>query len=166
MTSSKLPSIQYLYEVFDYDLESGALTWREKTNNVVEVGGAAGYIREDGYVEVGLAGHPHRAHRVIWAMLYGYWPDHLIDHKNGIRHDNSFENLRYTDRTLNLQNQRKARPGSKSGLLGVSPTPAGKWRATIRVDGRWIQLGTFPSALIAHTVYVKAKRYLHPACTI
>lgn len=163
-------TVERLREALTYDPLTGVLTWRiTVNNNKGQAGEAAGYLREDGYVEIALDGSPYRAHRIAWALAYGVWPKGLLDHKNGVRHDNRIDNLRPTTRALNLQNQRGARSNSKSGLLGVTATPRANgpaWRATIKVDGRQVHLGTFPSPELAHAAYVEAKRRLHPACTI
>lgn len=165
-------TVERLRELLAYDPETGVLTWIVNASQV-PAGTIAGYVREDGYVEVGVDGHPYRGHRIAWALHHGAWPEGLLDHRNGVRHDNRIENLRPTTRGLNLQNQRRARSNNKSGYLGVSPASrcplsgvVTAWRATIKANGRFIQLGTFPSPVIAHAVYVKAKRYLHPACTL
>lgn len=161
-------------EMLSYDPETGIFRWLKTANsNGARQGQQAGYVREDGYVEIAVANRPYRAHRIAWAFVHGEWPQHLLDHINGDRSDNRIFNLRPATRATNLQNQTQPRSNNRSGYLGVCVATRCKlsglptaWRATIKHDGRQLHLGNFPSPLIAHAVYVKAKRYLHPACTL
>lgn len=89
-----------------------------------------------------------------------------VDHINGARGDNRWANLRKVSRSVNLQNQRGARPGSVSGLLGVAPAPGGRWRASIRVNNTQTHLGYFADPNEAHKTYLKAKRKLHEGNTL
>lgn len=79
---------------------------------------------------------------------------------NGVRSDNRWANLRMVSRSVNNQNQRRARKDNKSGLLGVRPNRA-RWAASIFVYGKKHHLGTYDTAEEAHAVYIKAKRGLH-----
>lgn len=69
-----------------------------------------------GYVRVYVYGLPgkqrslKRAH-VIWWKATGKWPEFPLDHINGTRDDDRFENLRPTDRYLNMRNQKRHRNG-------------------------------------------------------
>ena len=53
---------------------------------------------------------PYRAHRVIWALVHGEWPEGQIDHINGVRDDNRLENLRVV---TNQDNQKKHKETQK-----------------------------------------------------
>jgi hypothetical protein len=60
------------------------------------------------------------AHRVAWALVTGAWPAEDIDHKNGRKDDNRFDNLRLASKRLNQENLRRAQKNNPWGLLGVS----------------------------------------------
>jgi hypothetical protein len=79
--------------------------------------------------------------------------------------NNAIANLRDVSPKVNKQNSRKAMIDSISGCLGVSQSKK-RWKASIRVDGRSLYLGSFDTAELAHAAYVCAKRRLHEGCTI
>lgn len=99
--------------------------------------------------------------------MAGDWPAGNIDHVNGSRSDNRWSNLRVGSQALNAQNLRGPRRDNMIGLLGVSlDKRRGTYRAQIMVDGKSRHLGTFGDPQSAHQAYLKAKRTLHPGCTI
>lgn len=88
-----------------------------------------------------------------------------IDHKDGDKTNNAWENLRQVTDAVNAQNQRKAKIQSKSGLLGVRINGI-YFQAVIGVDGRNMYLGTFKTAKEAHERYLEVKREIHEGCTL
>lgn len=78
-----------------------------------------------------------------------------IDHINGNKLDNRRNNLRACSRTQNKQNQHKVM--SASGFKGVSRAGKAyktkKWIATIRNNGKQINLGYFETSHQAAVVY-------------
>jgi hypothetical protein len=64
-----------------------------------------------------------------------------------------------------MQNHRKARSDSKSQLIGAMPHQ-GRWRSDIKLNGKKTYLGVFDTKELAHEAYIKAKREMHPFCTI
>lgn len=102
--------------------------------------------RSSGYRMVCVFGREYRAHRIIWLMQTGEWPESDIDHINGVRHDNRLANLRAVSHATNLRNQsRNSR--NTSGFAGVSwHKGAEKWSAQIKVNGKKVHLGLFATA--------------------
>jgi hypothetical protein len=99
--------------------------------------------------------------------MTGEWPGGVIDHINGNRADNRWQNLRPSDATLNQQNQRKAKTGNITGLLGVALCKeSGKYIAQITHEYRHFHLGKFNTPEEAYAAYLGAKRVIHKACTI
>ncbi len=102
------------------------------------------------------------AHQVVWAIVTGEWPGREIDHKNTIRSDNRFDNLRQATATENQRNKRFY--GNTAGFKGVyknNPAyPNSTYRATIMVDGKYQYLGTFKTAEDAHAAYCAATERL------
>lgn len=154
-----------LKELLHYDPETGVFTWRIRTSNRVKVGDVAGSAAAYGYLEIGIDGVTAKSHRLAFLYMTGEWPEHDVDHINGIRTDNRWANLRTATRSQNLQNLRAAKSNSKTGLLGVSPYN-GTFRASIKHNGKQITLGRFSCPHAAHAAYLKAKAELHPFSTL
>lgn len=90
-----------------------------------------------------------------------------IDHINGNGFDNRRANLRVVCRSVNAQNQKRARVNNKCGLLGVCWNKQNKrWKACIWLDAISKHLGYFDTPELAHAAYIEAKRKLHVGCTI
>ncbi|MDE2434711.1 MAG: HNH endonuclease [Sphingomonadales bacterium] len=84
----------------------------------------------------------------------------LVDHINGNRLDNRRENLRLATHAQNACNN--AAIVGTSARRGVSwHTSRGKWRATIKVDGRARHVGYFATEDDAAAAYDKAATDLH-----
>lgn len=84
------------------------------------------------------------AHRVIWAMTNGWWPE-AIDHVDGCKSNNSISNLRAVSHAENMKNLPRAANNS-SGATGVSwNKKMNAWTASIQVDSRLMHIGAFSS---------------------
>ena len=156
-----------LHSLLDYDQDTGVFTWK-KSIGAAKQGKVAGYLCNK-HVQIRLYKKLHYAHRLAWLYVYGYEPKD-IDHINGNPIDNRIINLRSVDHTTNMQNIRKARSDNVCGFLGVETiirkTTKTKYRATIIVHGKRIELGKFDNPVDAHNKYIEAKRKLHDGCTI
>lgn len=157
-------SREAMMELLRYDPETGEFWWTDKAPKKV-AGKLANAKDRLGYVCLKINGKMYKAHRLAWAFVHGEFTDQNIDHINGNPSDNRISNLRLVSHSVNLQNQRKARSDSSTGLLGVSPNGAG-WRAGIRVNGKKVNLGTHKTPQLAHLAYVEAKRKYHEGCTL
>ena len=92
---------------------------------------------------------------------YGTWPNHNIDHINGIRDDNRIENLRDCEQKYNTHN-RCADKDTISTYKGVYWLKRNrKWRAMITANGKRISLGCYDSEIEAAKAYDKSAKYLH-----
>jgi hypothetical protein len=176
MAKSQLPAPEVLRNLLDYDLNTGALTWRArpigcfptaqsgKTWNARYAGKLAGSFDPEGYRTVTVFGTRYRAHRVAWAIHHGEWPKGEIDHINHVRDDNRIKNLRVVDVVHNARNQ-SLYTNNKSGVIGVCfEKRTRSWRAYIRTDTCNQHLGrfkTFEEAAAARTAAEPANGY-HP----
>jgi hypothetical protein len=155
-----------LRQVLDYSPQTGVFTWRERVAKCVHIGGVAGCKEKRiGYITIGVDGQIYKAHRLAWLYMTGNWPIKFIDHINGQKSDNRFENLREVCEDGNAQNIRKPNKRNKSGFLGVIRFQ-NKWRANITVNGKTRRIGDYNTPEEAHQAYLKSKRELHAACTV
>lgn len=151
-------------ELLQYNKETGELRWKHRslewfrhcklperqqgTWNTRYAGKLAGrkWVREDGYskIYVAVLGKRVLAHRLIWLLVTGAWPDGHIDHVNNNSLDNRWSNLRVVTGGQNSRNLSKSRANT-SGVTGVSKTPRGgdKWRARVKFEGKEYHLGCF-----------------------
>ena len=102
------------------------------------------YIQHSGYFAGQVLQTMYMAHRIIWCMMTGKWPN-KIDHINGDPSDNRWINLREATLTENQQNRRIGK-NNRSGVMGVRwNKKSQKWRATITANKEQIHLGSFSS---------------------
>lgn len=112
-----------------------------------------------GYLYISLCNNNISAHRIAWLLMTGEWPESMVDHRNGDRHDNRWLNLRASNHSHN--NQNKTKTVSSTGFMGVYPE-RGRYRAVIKNNNRQIYLGAFSTPEAAHHAYLQAKRRYHP----
>jgi hypothetical protein len=143
-----------------YEYKDGNLIYKIKTSNRVNVGDVVGSINKyTGYVEMYFNKKRVKAHRLIWIYHNGAIPNTLvIDHINGIRHDNRIENLRLVTNTQNSYNRPKTKRNA-SGYKGVYwNIGAKKWESKIQIDGILKHLGLFITKELAYDAYCKAAK--------
>jgi hypothetical protein len=88
-----------------------------------------------------------------------------IDHIDGDPLNNRRSNLRVVTHAQNMQNRRK-QSGTSSRYRGVHwNSQRSKWRAGLRVDGRFVDLGHFADEDEAGAVARKARAELHTHAT-
>lgn len=151
----------------NYDPDTGIFTWLVSKGRKAKINDIAGYKRVDGYNVIRLNSKDYLAHRLAWLYVNGEFPKESIDHINGNPSDNRIINLRNLSHRENMQNQRNARVGTTSGVLGVHWHKGNnKWCAQIKANGKQMHIGYFSDKNEAHNAYLTKKRELHSACTI
>ncbi len=116
-------------------------------------------VGKDGYLKIEIQGKEHRLHRLAWLYMTGSWPKRGVDHKNRVRSDNRWTNLREADQLQQIGNMSRRKTRSKSGVRGVHFSSTGKpWIAHLRVEGRNTHLGAFDTIEEAKACYEKAAR--------
>ena len=159
---------QQLKERLHYNPITGIFTWASQPhhNHKTRIGDlACARPNSRGYLRITLLGVTYYLHRLAWLYVTGRWPDNEIDHLNGAHGDNRFKNLRDVVPLINKQNQRKPQKNNSTGFLGVSRCGKG-FSAILGINGKARRVGTYPTPELAHSAYLKAKRQLHPGCTI
>lgn len=155
----KDPTIEDLRAVYAYDPNTGILRLKVKRQQF-----AAGHIcgtLVKGSFRLKLSGKFYAVHRVIWALVYGYWPINMIDHINGNPSDNRIENLREANCLENAWNSRKPSTNT-SGYKGVSfCRKTNKWHSRIMANGVRYSLGLYLTPEAAYAKYCTAAHKLH-----
>ena len=155
--------------LFHYDPESGVVTRKVAVHYSAPCGAVVGSPNSQGYLQVTHRQRKYKVHRLIWLLQTGSWPDKSteIDHRDNDKVNNRWSNLRLVTPAQNMQNARKARANSLTGVLGVTHIKrTGRFAARIYHDGRLKHLGVFLTAEEAHAAYLEAKRKYHEGNTL
>ena len=138
-----------------YDPETGELKWKSDTPWASQRSIATVPRRDKSPRVLVRFSVTYQAHRLIWLIMTGEWPEDEIDHVNGDGADNRWVNLRAATRSQNAVN-RHFKNGT--GYRGVRQLPNGTYRARIKIleTGKRIELGTFATAEEAYEAYKRA----------
>ena len=152
-------SPEKLRSLLEYDPASGRLFWKHRKGNASFNKKFAGkealnYKTRCGYLRGTVLGQQVLAHIAAFAISTRSWPEGQIDHRNGVRDDNRFTNLRITTVRGNAKN-RKAR-WKTSGLPAGVTQDKEKFRSRITIDGRIKNIGSFNCPTKAHLSYLDA----------
>ena len=101
----------FIKKHFSYDPSTGLLSRDDRKNG-------NGSLDKDGYLIIKVKGKQFKAHRLIWFLYYGEFPQKEIDHINRIRTDNRIENLREVSRQENINNTTK-KINPDTGVVGI-----------------------------------------------
>ena len=154
------PSVDLMRSLLDYDPETGSITWRPQAGRV-RVGKIAGYKNSRGYLLINLNKGIVRAHRAAFALMTGEWPEMQVDHINGNKLDNRWENLRICENWQNSANKGIIRSNT-SGIKGVWWNRSNqRWHAGIYVKNTSVHLGYFDRIDDAADAYRKAAEKHH-----
>lgn len=123
-----------LRELVKYDPDTGVFI-RTVDQGRWKAGEIAGGPQNRGYLRIAVAGERHLAHRLAWLYMTGQWPQENVDHRNGVRTDNRWTNLRAATPKQNQMN-RGADSGSASGYKNVYRAKKG-WRVRIEEREVW-----------------------------
>jgi hypothetical protein len=173
----ELPSQEYLKECFNYDEITGSLYWKErplshfKTDRMMKIMNArmantvAGSVSGGRYLSVIINLKSYRNHRIVWKLVTGSDPTDQIDHINGDKLDNRFENLREAN---NAQNQYNVglNKNNTSGFKGVSFDKwYGLWNAAIGFNRKQYRIGRFKTKEQAAEAVMLARESFHKEFT-
>lgn len=153
----EMPSQEVIRALVNYDPQTGLAFWLAREPKWFEGGmrdpeweakrwnasNEGNYISRlaNGYIMTSLFNQKIFLHRLAWKYMTGEEPI-FVDHKNGIRNDNRFDNLRNATRKTNGRNM-KLFSTNTSGHVGVRQRPGGRWQARIKVDQKEQHIGMF-----------------------
>ena len=131
---------QSLLDQLDYDPLTGIFTWKISPSRRAKAGSVAGGVSNN-YWAIRVCGKLYYARILAWFYITGVWPTSKVDHRNSIKTDNRYDNLRLATSEQNAQNCRP-HSDSLSGFKGVRPYRK-RFAARIRTIGENIHLGAF-----------------------
>lgn len=141
------PTQQALRAMFGYDPQTGAMTWLPRPDDERwtkrYAGKEAGSLNCRGYRLTTINNRKHPVHRLVWIWMHGDIGDKHIDHINGDKSDNRIANLRAVTKLENNRNTSMPRHNT-TGTVGVYHCARyGTWEASITVNQRRMNLGTY-----------------------
>lgn len=144
-------------ELFIYNENTGYFHRRTTSKGPNSgIGSIAGCIELNGYRSISIDNRRIKAHKLVFLYKLGYIPE-MVDHIDGIKDNNIFNNLRDVDQSTNQKN-RKLDIRNKSGVMGVRwLSNIEKWQADIRVDKKLIYLGRWKDKESAIAARVQAE---------
>ncbi len=153
-------------QMVHYCPETGEFTWKvsdlfSNGRNAQYGGKKAGSIDTEGYVIVVVNRTNYKGHRLAWYYMTGDWPDEQIDHRDTVRSNNIWTNLRLATNQMNQFNKGPNK-NNRSGIKGIFPATANRrhpWMAKIVMNGEKHHLGYFSSKEEAAAAYSVAAQH-------
>jgi len=168
-------TLEQLRDLFDYDHNTGSLTWHTRDARYVAAthiarwntrcaGKRAEVNDRKGYYQTAVNGKIYRTHRICYALaheidLIDVPPE--VDHKDGVGTHNWKSNLRGTNRAGNTKNG-KIRKRNKTGYKGVTwDASSNSYRAALMFNHVQKDQRGFATAEAAHAWYVEQSKLRH-----
>lgn len=133
-----------LKEVLTYDPDTGLFWWKN--------GKQAGTLTNKGTVHIMIDYVAYQAHRLAFVYM-GVPIPAIVDHKNRVRSDNRWHNLRSATHGQNKMNSEK--------YAGVEQRPSGRWSARIKTKAGNIACGTYDTREEAMIAYNAKRREIY-----
>jgi hypothetical protein len=90
----------------DYNPATGIFTHKVNYPGIGgKIGKVAGHLNNKGYICIGLGGKSYKAHRLAFLYMTGSFPEEQVDHIDGNKANNRWENLRKASSFQNMQNK-------------------------------------------------------------
>jgi len=132
-----------LKEILEYNPKTGIFTCRIPTSNKYRVGDILGTSDIKGYAIISIYNKKYRAHRLAFLYMKGYFPENDVDHKDRVKWNNKWNNLRESSRQCNMRNK-SVQINNKSGISGVYFNKREqRWISRINVSGKSIFIGGY-----------------------
>jgi hypothetical protein len=154
-----IPTIERLRELFTVS-DDGELIRILRVNSA-RLGPIRRSFNAKGYLRVQIGGSLYLAHRVIYAVIHGEWPQRHVDHIDGNKLNNRRANLRLATPSQNLYNRGSQR-NNRLGVKGVCfDRRRGRYFAQIAARGKHHFLGYFHTLDEASSAYRVASARIH-----
>lgn len=137
LTQSRLKALLY------YHPSSGDFVWLQKASCKTVVGTQAGSICPRGYIQIGIDGEKHRAHRLAALYITGAFFSEDTDHRDTVKHHNWWNNLRPASPSQNGFNVSVGNANT-SGIKNIDwHKGSQRWRVSMSVKGKYREFGRF-----------------------
>lgn len=150
--------VETIKRVFRYEPEAGLLFWRETVGQRAQAGSVAGRVHSNGYVIVRFRKRSYSVHRIAYAIMKGVWPENEVDHRDRVRSNNRWKNLRAATDAQNAVNVVRSR---KYDLPRGAHRIGGRFMAIAHGNGRRHYLGCFGTPEAAAEAYREAASRMH-----
>jgi len=146
-----------LKKILFYDFKTGRFIWKVNRKGVKK-GTTAGYVCAHGYRKIMIERKKYKASRLAFLYMTGKFPRKEVDHRNRIKEDDAWDNLRDVSHSINGRNI-SLRIDNSSGTTGVSWSKYfKKWHTRITIENRHIFLGYFKDKSEAIQVRKEAEK--------
>jgi hypothetical protein len=122
-----MTDLEGIKDRLSYDTDTGLFHYLVAAG-IKPKGSVAGHLTDSGYILITYRRKRFYAHRLAFWFITGVLPKEFADHKNGIRDDNRWSNLREATREENARNQ--VVKGGTSKYKGVTWHNNG-WQASL-----------------------------------
>ena len=156
-----MTSFKAIAAAIAYNPDTGLFVYTKETRSY-NIGDSPSCIA-NGYLLISVNGFAEYAHRVAYYIMTGKVPD-LIDHKDRVRLNNRWANLRAVDKFINAHNK-GLMSNNTSGISGVFETLEGLFRVRIASYGKRKCFGVYEDVelaeLVANEVRIKIANKQH-----
>lgn len=140
-----------------YNHKTGNFSWKVSPGSGIKIGDLASSLQKStGYIRISINNKRYSAHRLAFLYMTGKFPEKDVDHVNGDKFDNRWENLRECNKSQNSANTFK-RCNNTSGYKGVYKyKDTNKWKSQIKVGNKYHHVGVFDTKEEAARAYNQA----------
>jgi hypothetical protein len=144
----------YLKSILEYNPDTGLWKWIIRKCGVA-FGSRAGLKVKGRHRTIGINRVHYRSARLAWLYMTGEFPITDVDHKNRIRDDDRWCNLRLATFSQNVVNSTRKARDLPRGVVHHGKN----YQAQTSINNKHCYLGTFKTPEEAHEAYLKASEF-------